>query len=309
MRHIGTVPDEDAARIFHDYLLARGISSQIEPESAGDEWSVWVIDEDHVSDARDKLARYRSDPSAPEYAEATARAKEIRRERERREREIRRKTVDIRRRWERPIYARAPVTSLLILLSVLTVLLTTDWGSNPFEFGDRMEPVGKWLFISPFSIEGKIIRWPGLRPIEEGQVWRLVTPIFLHFNPLHLLFNMMWLRQLGTAIELRRGSLKLLWFVLVIAAISNVAQYLQTGPNFGGMSGVVFGLFGYIWLQSRLDPFSGFFIPPNLVFFAIAYLVLCMTGIFGPVANTAHVAGLVVGALLAAARPLFGRRR
>jgi GlpG protein len=70
--------------------------------------------------------------------------------------------------------------------------------------------------------------------------------MFLHFSPLHLLFNMMWLKDLGGVIEVRRGRWRYLGLVLLIAGISNLAQGIVSGPFFGGMSGVVFGLFGYI---------------------------------------------------------------
>ena len=44
--------------------------------------------------------------------------------------------------------------------------------------------------------------------------------------------------------------------VLVIAALSNLGQYFVSGPNFCGISGVVYGLFGYIWMKGRFDPAS-----------------------------------------------------
>src|SRR5262249_15911482 len=143
----------------------------------------------------------------------------------------------------------------------------------------------------------------------SGEVWRLVTPIFMHFGLqgipiIHLLFNMGWLVALGTMIELRRDSLTLALVVLVTAIVSNLAEYaymdryLEKYYVFGGMSGVVYGLFGYIWMKSLYEPEQGMILHPNSVSIMLIWLVLCMTGILGPVANAAHVAGLIAGIIL-----------
>ena len=136
--------------------------------------------------------------------------------------------------------------------------------------------------------------------IQRGQIWRLITPIFLHFNLLHILFNMMALIALGTAIEYRRGTLRYLLMVLLIAAGSNVTQFIMSGPAFGGMSGVVYGLFGYLWIKGKYDPTFGVRLNQEAITSMLLWLVLCMTGILGPIANAAHVAGLIIGILLAA---------
>ena len=67
-------------------------------------------------------------------------------------------------------------------------------------------------------------------------------------------------------------------------------------PFFGGMSGVVYGLFGYAWMKSTFDPQAGFRLSQITVIILMAWLVLCMTSAVGSVANVAHVVGLVVGA-------------
>jgi GlpG protein len=134
-----------------------------------------------------------------------------------------------------------------------------------------------------------------LKEVREGQVWRLITPIFIHSGPLHLLFNMLWLKDLGGIIEHREGSWKLLSMVAVIAALSNFGQYQWAGPHFGGMSGVVFGLFGYIWIRGRLDPRSGYWMDPNTVGLMIAWFFICAFGIISQVANMAHGVGLAAG--------------
>jgi GlpG protein len=111
---------------------------------------------------------------------------------------------------------------------------------------------------------------------------------------------MFWLRDLGGMIEVQRGTRWLLMLVLAASIIPNIAQYYHHGPSaFGGMSGVNYGLFGYIWVKGRFQPYLGLGISQQSTMILMAWLLLCMTGIVGPVANTAHVVGLIVGAAIA----------
>jgi membrane associated rhomboid family serine protease len=137
---------------------------------------------------------------------------------------------------------------------------------------------------------------PGFSDVLGGEVWRLITPIFVHFGILHILFNMMWLWDLGRAIELLKGRLFLGLLVAVSGIASNIAQYLVTqSPNFGGMSGVVYALLGYVWMQGRYNRAFGIALHQTTVIMMIGWYVLCWTGLVGPIANWAHTAGLVIG--------------
>lgn len=142
----------------------------------------------------------------------------------------------------------------------------------------------------------------GAAPFAEilhGQIWRIVTPIFLHFGWLHIIFNMIWLYQLGSMIETVAGTKKFASIILVAAALSNVFQYWMQPVPFGGMSGVIYGLLAYAWGMGRWQPRSRYFVDKPTFGFMMFWLVICFTGAMGPVANYAHLGGLIVGLIWA----------
>jgi len=137
--------------------------------------------------------------------------------------------------------------------------------------------------------------------IKKGQVWRLVTPMFLHFSVYHIVGNMVMLWQLGLVLEMRFRPMKFLALVLLIAASSDVSQALWSGhTRFGGMSGVDYGLFGFLLLRGKLHPAPEFELSSQRVFMMLMWLVVCFTGAVGPIANAAHVMGLVTGGVAGA---------
>ena len=175
----------------------------------------------------------------------------------------------------------APVTLVLIIISVVIALASS--------FGDNIQ------IIYPFMISAYT---RGLSEIIQGEVWRLITPIFIHFGIIHIVFNMLWLFDLGGVIEQRQGSPRFGLLVGVMAVLSNLAQYWWAGPGFGGMSGVVYGLLGYVWIQGRLNPRSGLILHPQIALMMLIWFVICWLGIIGNIANMAHTVGLVAGLAL-----------
>jgi GlpG protein len=132
--------------------------------------------------------------------------------------------------------------------------------------------------------------------VRHGEVWRLVTPMFIHFGIFHILFNMMWLRDLGSMFEARLSSWYLALFVVVTAAFSNWLQFIVTKHViFGGMSGVVYALIGYVWIRGRFDPAAGMMLDKQNLIWALIFFVLCFTGLLGAIANYAHFGGLAMG--------------
>lgn len=302
MRQIGTIPSQQQARHFEDYLLTKGIKATVEEEA--DAWTVWIHDEDDVVPAKEKLAKFLDSPDDPQYQRASASAADLRKQEQQKNKQGRKQQIDVRQRWSRPMAQACPVTYAMIGLSVIVAFGT--------RLGDQPDPLQSMLSIASFD-GGRWIIAEGLQDLASGEVWRLVTPMFLHFSIMHIFFNMLWLRQLGAMVEFRHGSPRFALIVLTIAAASNLSEFyvdldfsfsalpirLKSNPFFGGMSGVVFGLFGYIWIKGRIDPASGLFLPRNTVILMMVWFFLCMTGFVGNIANMAHGVGLITGFLLA----------
>lgn len=142
--------------------------------------------------------------------------------------------------------------------------------------------------------------------LARGQVWRLVTPDFLHFSWTHIIFNSVMLWFLGSQIEWIDGRGRLITLFLFTTLVSNGLQYLVSGPLFGGLSGVVYGILGYCWLsQMRIPRFQ---FPPALVTFAVIWMVIGFTPFpelvgLGRMANEAHLGGFIAGLIMAAFLP------
>ncbi|MCG8586149.1 MAG: rhomboid family intramembrane serine protease [Pirellulales bacterium] len=292
MRHAGSVDREDHAQRFGDYLLTQGVKNRIDKED--DHWAIWVYDEDQLETAKDELEWFLGNPADPIY-DAEIKAAAIRREQARQEAAARKNIVRVRDHWSKP--QRGPLTTGLIIACVIVGILTM--------FGKKRDPFVYALSISHYTPtdDGNVL-FPKDRfaDVKQGQVWRLVTPIFLHFGMLHLVMNMFALYYFGNFIESRRGPIVLGVMVLLLAIFSNIMQYQFSpgqSPMFGGMSGVIYGLFGYLWIKTLADPTAGMNLQPTTIFIMMFFFVICLTGMMGPIANVAHAAGLGGGAVLA----------
>jgi membrane associated rhomboid family serine protease len=89
--------------------------------------------------------------------------------------------------------------------------------------------------------------------VASGEWWRVVTYGFLHASPLHILFNMLLLFQLGSALEDRLGRSRFLGVYALSVAGGGIGALLQQGPfdYARGASGGVFGLMGAVVVLSR----------------------------------------------------------
>jgi GlpG protein len=295
LRQIGTLSGETAARRLVDHLLTLGVTTQVRPESAG--WGIWVIDEDRLALARSEFEAFRNNPDDPRFKAAAQSAETIRREAQKLDKQYQKNFRLVKESWDRPNIRKRPLTFALIVVCAAVYLLTNLPGR-----GHRVENALAFSGLHPVEIEGEL-HWQrhGVEDILHGEVWRLITPIFLHFSIIHILFNLWALAFLGTLIETRRGTGTLALLVFVSALSSNLGEFLlesnyMGGPAlFGGMSGVVYALFGYVWMKGRYEPELGMILHPNSVQIMLIWLVACMIGLLGSIANGAHVVGLLTG--------------
>ena len=319
MRQIGTFETAEAAQRFTAYLLTQNIAASAEAE--GTAWAIWVRNEDQLSQAKEAFDHFREAPNDARYSGVEAKAAQIQRADEQRRKQARKNVVEMRGQWKDAgaggsAFKQAPLTCVLIGLSLFVAFLT--------RLGEGgLTPAQSFLnFCEISTIDGQtFVPRDGFAQIKQGQIWRLVTPIFLHFGLMHLAFNMFLLFSFGRRIEARYGTWRMGLMVLVMAVASNVSQYYwEASPVFGGMSGVVYGLLGFLWMKMLYDPGSGMWIHPFTLMFALVMLFVNMAAevppfdqylgpALGRIANTAHFVGLAAGMAIAVIPIAFRRAK
>ncbi len=331
MRLIGEVENDQQAMIFSAFLLVKGIECQIDP-APGEPCEVWVKDEDQFKEALSELQDFLADPSDSKYSNSVRQAKIIARAEEKRRQNVQKRIV---RTTNGQVPRNRRLTVVMIAICGLVALLTNfgdvGFGENQvrpdaaifrlLQFNYSGPPNGAKLAILAESEEGGYddlnVR---MASIKRGEIWRLVTTIFIHLGVFHLVFNMIWLYQFGTLIEHRYGALYFALIILATAMISSLFQYgvpTEWGgsrPGYisdtrvfisggGGMSGVIYGLFGFVWMKSLYDRRANFQIPQSTVIILIGWLFFCMIpvemrsgiGFDSNIGNWAHGIGLIVG--------------
>ncbi|WP_339803813.1 rhomboid family intramembrane serine protease [uncultured Marinobacter sp.] len=198
-------------------------------------------------------------------------------------------------RWQ-PSPGHAPVVLGIIIIAGLLAWVT----------GLGSSELALWLtYTDPqaFPWQSFVQRLDALaQTLASGQVWRLITPDFLHFSWMHIIFNAVMLWFLGSQVEWFDGRGRFLALFVVTSLLSNTLQYLVSGPLFGGLSGVVYGVLGYCWLSQQRR--ARFQFPPALVVFAMVWMLIGFTPLpewigIGRMANEAHLGGFIGGLLMA----------
>ena len=274
MRLLAEFKTEKEAVGLSDFMEVQGIEVALRD---GATFAVWVIEDDEVERAKTLLADYQPDETL------AAKAAKIRKDREQAAKPM---ATAAPRGGSSTSAARGTLTMVLIGASILVALAT--------KMGDReTEMLHKLLVVPVFREGGSLMVWTVM---QWDEPWRLLTPMFLHFGLVHLGFNMFLLFRFGNQIEATHGTFRLLLLVCAAQIAGSIGQFYVSGPFFGGMSGVNYALFAFVWMQSKYGK-RGYGIESQTTILLMGWLILCATGMVGSVANVCHAMGLAIGLL------------
>lgn len=267
-----------AARAFADYLTTLSIENQVVDEA--NESRVVLLDEVESKRFHAELKAFMAHPDDERYLAASWQTGE---EREPPQPEVLSRVYS-RKRFRLRGRRAGPVT-LAVIIACVVVFIEFNLG-DPLDWWRRLRFFTSWGFM-----------------FESGQWWRWVTTSISHVQVLHIVFNVLWWWDLAGNVERRQGTLRLFSLFVFLNVFSNLCQFVFSGPNFLGLSGVVYGLLGYLWAYVRVCPAYPQPLNNGVFWSMLVWLVVCMTGamdamVHGAVANAAHVGGLVGGLML-----------
>ena len=191
--------------------------------------------------------------------------------------------------------------ALFVVSYLIPFFISVDVPSGTDMFG---------LLPSPSSVALNLLGWADIRLLLAGNWWVLVTAIFLHGGILHILFNMLWVRDLAPQVEVLFGPHNMLSLYVIsgiggnlVALFSPVILNMVLGlrmPSYPvvGASGAVFGLMGAMIAFGRKR--GGFFGRQMARQIGMWALILIVMGFLFPgVSNAAHIGGFIVGFVIA----------
>ncbi len=153
--------------------------------------------------------------------------------------------------------------------------------------------------------------WSGQK-LDFTSFWRndfylWFSPALIHLSFMHLLMNSFWWWVLAKEIEIHDGHITLFALTLFLAIGSAFAQYLAVGPYFAGLSGVTYGLMGWVWGRQTFKQAS--YQLPSWLFPFMIVSMLVMMMVDGSVTelkigHESHLAGAIIGVLLALCWPM-----
>jgi membrane associated rhomboid family serine protease len=146
---------------------------------------------------------------------------------------------------------------------------------------------------------------------NNWQIWRSLTCILPHADPLHLAFNLYWWWTFGVFLERTYGHLKFLAIVILFAFCASLTEFMFLSGGIG-LSGVVYGLWGLLWALERNDPRFANIIDQQTSSLFVKWFFICIvltvTNLL-PIANLAHAVGAIAGGLLGFVLSTVGKRK
>jgi membrane associated rhomboid family serine protease len=185
------------------------------------------------------------------------------------------------------------VTKVLIGLNVLAFIVTAASGTGVLAGNGTSSTFDRYALQPP--------------QVANGEWYRLISSMFLHFGFLHIAFNMWALLVIGTPLEQMLGRLRYL-ALYFLSGLGGGILSMSLGPvdeTAAGASGAIFGLFGAFYVISRRRGME----TGSIAVLIGINLVLSFT--FSGIDWRGHVGGLIVGAAVAfafAAAPPGPRR-
>ena len=168
-----------------------------------------------------------------------------------------------------------------------------------------LQNITEWLFGYDllFLYGAKINQF-----ILQGEIWRFLTPAFLHGSIIHLGFNMYALYSIGPSLEMKYGGTSFILLYAISAVFGNVFSFLCSSYVSLGASTAIFGLIAaqgvYIYKNRYLLGSAAKPLLTNVLFMIAVNLFL---GLSPGIDNWGHLGGLVGGFLYAwFAGPSFG---
>lgn len=344
MRLVAKFEEKDRAKLFLTYLEQEKCSGLIEHEA--NSYLVWIYDEDQLDLAKKLYEKFKQ----PEFKEEIKSDKIV----EEQDGPIPISDDPIflaqMQDFRKKILAKAlyqhfnsKVTRFFVVLCAVllmfNVVLEIRSGINqqqqpitaleqlmfydyPIQQGKKTGWQGYYSILEELPESKSKLNEPKFVAIKKGEFWRIFTPCLLHIGLIHLLFNMIWFWIFGKQIEERISRFRYLTLLILLGSFSNTVQYLFSGPNFMGFSGIICGLAGFVWMRQKIAPWEGYPIPKNTMNFLfifiygiafvqlVAFLLNYFEGIHLPIniANSAHLSGLFFGAFLGRTH-LFDRRK
>ena len=271
LRPLVKVTQHNIALLFCNYLQMLCVQAQVQQQDAG---FVIYCQQDKYELAQQEFEQFIAEPNHAKYQQAAWQNGDVT--------DVNAHAPALLSSFKTQFFSHAGIVTLVVFALCWLVFLASNfgWGNAIFR---------QLQFYPQLSIDG-LLQAPH----------RLLGPAFFHFSWLHIAFNTMWWWQLGGAIESKLGKGSLINLLLVSAIVSNLGQFMVDGPNFGGLSGVVYALVGYVWWLGWLLPEKSLSLSKPIIGFMLFWLLLGYTS-FMPinVANTAHLLGLISGCCLA----------